>query len=95
LGFAFRPRPDSPADEYDRAWVASWQVAWREPESIQGQRVCFQAGVSLSPKSVVFEPWTCLPLSAAAPWEPHVEDPPPGDAETEAAPDAGSSSSAE
>jgi hypothetical protein len=91
----FRPRPDSPLDEYDRTWVASGQVAWREPESIQARRVCFQAGVSLSPKSVVFEPWTCLPLSAAAPWEPHVEDPPPEDVETEAAPDAGSSSSAE
>lgn len=66
----FRPRPDSPLDEYDRVWVAPGRVAWRPASSIQGRRVCFQAGVALSPKSVLFEPWRCVPLSAAAPWEP-------------------------
>ncbi|MER2564226.1 MAG: hypothetical protein ABTQ32_26080, partial [Myxococcaceae bacterium] len=62
--------PDSPMNEYDRTWVRNGDVAWREAEAIQRQRLCFQAGLQLSKKAVLFEKWQCLPLSAAAPWEP-------------------------
>jgi hypothetical protein len=86
----FRPASDSPRDEYDREWVSSGHVAWRQPASIRGRRLCFQAGLSLSPKSVLFEPWTCLPVSAAALWEPPPPvDPAPPHADDEAV-DAGS-----
>ncbi|MDX2008688.1 MAG: ABC transporter permease subunit [Myxococcaceae bacterium] len=86
----FRPRPDSPLDEYDRVWVAPGHVAWREAGSIQARRVCFQAGVALSPKSVLFEPWRCVPLSAAAPWEPPAQAG-PDEAPVDAAADGGAS----
>lgn len=66
----FRPAPESSVDQYDQVRVENHGVAWREAERIQRQRVCFQAGLRLAPKATLFEPWTCLPLSAAAPWEP-------------------------
>lgn len=73
----FRPAPDSPMNEYDRTWVRNGDVAWREAEAIQRQRLCFQAGLQLSKKAVLFEKWQCLPLSAAAPWEPKPAEPLP------------------
>ncbi|MCA2981088.1 MAG: ABC transporter permease subunit [Myxococcaceae bacterium] len=85
----FRPGPDSPVDAYERVWVPSGHIAWRDPSTLQGRRVCFQAGVPLSERSVLFEPWGCLPLAAAAPWTPPDEAPgadAPADGATPAAP---------
>ncbi len=76
LVIRYRPAPDSPMNEYDRTWVRNGDVAWREAESIQRQRLCFQAGLQLSKKAVLFEKWQCLPLSAAATWEPKAAEPP-------------------
>jgi hypothetical protein len=73
----FRPGPDSPLNEYDRVWVRNGDVAWRELELIQRRRLCFQTGLRLSKKATLFEPWTCLPLSSAAPWEPKPAEEPP------------------
>lgn len=77
LVIRYRPAPDSPMNEYDRTWVRNGDVAWREPEAIQRQRLCFQAGLQLSKKAVLFEKWQCLPLSAAAPWEAKPAEPAP------------------
>lgn len=77
LVIRYRPAPDSPMNEYDRTWVRNGDVAWREAEAIQRQRLCFQAGLQLAKKAVLFEKWQCLPLSAAAKWEPKPAEPPP------------------
>lgn len=77
LVIRYRPAPDSPMNEYDRTWVRNGDVAWREAEAIQRQRLCFQAGLQLSKKAVLFEKWQCLPLSAAAPWEAKPAEPAP------------------
>jgi hypothetical protein len=85
LDVRFRPAPGSPTSEYDRSRVKDGEVAWRQAEQIQRRRVCFQAGLPLSKKAVLFEPWTCLPLSSAAPWvraepdEPLPDSPDGGD----------------
>jgi hypothetical protein len=95
----FRPAPDSSVDQYDQVRVENDGVAWREAERIQRQRVCFQAGLRLAPRATLFEPWTCLPLSAVAPWDPDALDEDDdvgaaGDAGAESAPlDGGASSS--
>ncbi|MBE2253712.1 MAG: hypothetical protein IAE78_29555 [Myxococcus sp.] len=73
LSMRFRPGPESGLDEYDRSWVRSGDVTWREARFIQRQRLCFQAGLQFTRRTTLFEPWTCVPLSAAAPYEP----PPP------------------
>ncbi len=75
LTVRFRPAPDSSPDQYDRVVVKNGEVAWRNAERIQRQRICFQAGVQLAPKATLFEQWTCLPLSSAAPWEAAAEEP--------------------
>jgi hypothetical protein len=69
LAVRFRSSPSSPLREYEREWVLNGQVAWRRPESLQGQQVCFQVGLRLSHRAALFEPWACLPLEAAAPWQ--------------------------
>jgi len=94
----FRPAPDSPLNEYDRVWVRNGEVAWRRDTQIQRRRLCFQAGLGLSRKATLFEPWQCLPLSAAAPYERRPQSEAEaedgvaldgGAPELEAAPDAG------
>ncbi|MBL8920193.1 MAG: ABC transporter permease [Myxococcaceae bacterium] len=72
----FRPGPASPLNEYDRVWVRNGEVAWRELELIRRRQLCFQAGLRLSRKATLFEPWACLPLSSAAPWEPKAAEEP-------------------
>jgi hypothetical protein len=62
----FRPSPDSPLTEYDRVWVQNGEVAWREAGRIARQRVCFQVGLSLGGRALLYEPWACVPISAAA-----------------------------
>lgn len=81
LVLRYRPGPDSSLDEYDRTWVRNGDVSWRENELIQRRRLCFQAGLQLSRKATLFEPWTCLPLSSAAPHVPR-EAPVEPDVET-------------
>lgn len=73
----WRPGPESPLNEYDRVWVRNGDVAWRESELIQRRRLCFQAGVQLTRKATLFEPWSCMPMSSAAPWEPKPQEPAP------------------
>jgi hypothetical protein len=73
LVLRYRPGPESSLDEYDRTWVRNGDVSWRENELIQRRRLCFQAGLQLSRKATLFEPWTCLPLSSAAPHVPRQE----------------------
>ncbi len=73
LVLRYRPGPESSLDEYDRTWVRNGDVSWRENELIQRRRLCFQAGLQLSRKATLFEPWNCLPLSSAAPHVPRQE----------------------
>jgi hypothetical protein len=89
LVLRYRPGPESSLDEYDRTWVRNGAVAWREREQIQRRRLCFQAGLQLSLKATLFEPWSCLPLSSAAPWEPRATDESSATDERVVLPDAG------
>jgi hypothetical protein len=68
-----RPRDDSPVHLYtvrtqlDRG--GALPVGWVDSERIADSQVCFQGGVA-SGGRVAYEPWSCLPLGAAAPHRP-------------------------
>jgi hypothetical protein len=63
----FKPLPTSLNADYDKVTVSEGEVAWRKGGQIAQQRVCFQVGLSLRKAAVLYEPWSCVALSAAAP----------------------------
>ncbi|MET0661313.1 MAG: hypothetical protein ABW110_24510 [Steroidobacteraceae bacterium] len=64
----FKPEADSSLDDLETENTLFEQPVWRAPEQISGGRVCVQAGVTGFAKQVLYEPWTCLPVSGAGPW---------------------------
>jgi hypothetical protein len=64
--------PELPADLKGR--LKSYPAAggeilrWRDKTELRDEQVCFQAGVQLPGGEVLYEPWTCVPISAAAVW---------------------------
>lgn len=70
LSIRFRPGRDSPFSEYDTFNVAVDQPAWREARRIRNGQLCVQAGVKLPEGNVIYEPWECLPVDEAIPWNP-------------------------
>jgi hypothetical protein len=70
LSIRFRPGRDSPFSEYDSFDVAPEQPAWREASRIRKGQLCVQAGVKMLEGNVIYEPWECLPVSEAIPWNP-------------------------
>jgi ABC-type transport system involved in multi-copper enzyme maturation permease subunit len=64
----FTPRPDSSFDLYDTSIARGDRPAWRPASRIRQGEVCVQVGLRLGRGRIVYEPWTCLPTSDAAPW---------------------------
>ena len=65
----FKPAADSSIEDLETENTLFEQPVWRDPEQIAGGRVCVQAGVTGFAKQVLYEPWTCLPVSGASPWQ--------------------------
>jgi hypothetical protein len=65
----FRARADSRIDDVlavDRLErYGKRSVAWLPLDQVAGNQVCYQVGVR-NPSYDMFEPWSCLPLRAAA-----------------------------
>jgi hypothetical protein len=61
----FRPSEESPLEDYVTRAVNVGDIAWQELTRVEGERVCFQVGIS-GGKEGLYEPWQCLPLSSAA-----------------------------
>ncbi len=65
----FRPALDSSIEELDTENALFGQPVWRHPSQIAGGRVCVQAGLTGFAKQVLYEPWICMPVRDAAPWQ--------------------------
>jgi hypothetical protein len=66
LVLRFRPAPDSPLTTFTQVDAVPGRVVPLAPQRIAAGRVCVQPGVRIG-MHVLFEPWSCLPLSEAAP----------------------------
>lgn len=64
----FKPAADSSIEDLETENTLFEQPVWRDSEQIAGGRICVQAGVTGFAKQVLYEPWTCLPVSGASPW---------------------------
>lgn len=63
-----RPTADAPLKLYRSFNASGSSPQWREMTELRDEQVCFQAGVQLPRGEVLYEPWTCVPISAAAAW---------------------------
>lgn len=64
-----RPGPESPLKLYRNIAVSDDAPQWRDQSELRGEQVCFQPGVRLLGGQVLYERWSCVPISAAAAWE--------------------------
>ena len=85
LVLRFRPGPESAFSTYDTFNVEPDQPHWREAQSIRKAQLCVQAGVRMPHGNVLYEPWSCLPVSEAVQWTA----PPKANEEDEDEADAG------
>lgn len=69
----FKPHRDSDFDRYESTTVVGARPTWRPKSQIQRGEICVQVGVPLAQR-ILYEPWTCLPVSDAAPWNGPDED---------------------
>jgi hypothetical protein len=70
----FKPQPDSGIDALESEHVLLGQPLWRDPEDIVAGRICVQAGLTGFGRLSLFEPWACLPVRDAAPWQPPADE---------------------
>lgn len=72
----FRPSPDAALSSFVTLQPDEAGVAWRGLDRVADGQVCFQAGVRIDGGAVLFEPWACLPVEAAASAEEEPEEQP-------------------
>jgi hypothetical protein len=59
----FRPKPDSPLDQYMSLPMDAGAVAWLPRAMAVGGQLCYQPGVGTE-GIAIFEAWSCVPLEA-------------------------------
>jgi hypothetical protein len=70
----FKPGRDSGFERYDYRIAIGDRPVWRPASRIRQGEICVQVGLPLGDGRVLYEPWTCLPTTDAAPWEePHID----------------------
>jgi hypothetical protein len=68
LYLRFKPTADSSLETIETNTVVEGEPVWREDKDVSLGRVCVQAGFGMG-DVVLYEPWVCLPVSAAQPWD--------------------------
>jgi hypothetical protein len=74
----FKPEAESSFDDYEAYRASPDEPTWRDADEVMNATVCAQPGLPIPPDQVLYEPWTCLPVSDAEPFvEPAPSEAPP------------------
>ena len=61
----FKPEPGSSFDDYETWPATQGQPLWRGSDEVMNAQLCAQAGLTIPPDQTLYEPWVCLPTTAA------------------------------
>jgi hypothetical protein len=65
LQLRFKPEPEATLDEYETWPAIEGEPVWRDDSDIMNAQLCVQAGLSVPPDQLLYEPWVCLATADA------------------------------